>query len=121
MKVLIVDDHHFNIKVIDLLLKKSFGDMQIDSAPNGQVAVSKARKSNYNLILMDINMPVMDGVTATALIKDRDIAQTIVGITAENLDKIRDLYGDTLFDRILQKPVSQESLSEYLEPFLSES
>jgi CheY-like chemotaxis protein len=118
MKVLIVDDHHLNIKVTDILLRKSFGEIQIDSAENGQVAVGKARKEKYNFILMDINMPVMDGVTAAALIKDKDSSQVVVAVTAENLDRIKELYDELLFDHIFQKPVNSQNFSEVLKPLL---
>ena len=120
MNILIVDDHETNLKLISLLLQKSYEEMRIDTAGNGKIAVAKSRKKDYDLILMDINMPVMDGITATALIKDKKLQQNIVGITADNQQRIDELFGQSLFDHIVQKPLTTEIFANEILPLIED-
>ena len=94
--------------------------MRIDTAENGKIAVAKSRKKDYDLILMDINMPVMDGITATALIKDKKLQQNIVGITADNQQRIDELFGQSLFDHIVQKPLTTEIFANEILPLIED-
>ena len=89
-KVLIVDDQMFNIKLVHNMLKINYKfDMnQIDFALNGEEAVQlveqdlqKNEKCSYKLILMDCQMPVMDGYTATRKIKDLTSQPRIVAVS----------------------------------------
>jgi DNA-binding NarL/FixJ family response regulator len=60
MNILIVDDHRlFRIAIIGLLKTSSIHDC--DEAPNGQEALEKLRKKSFDLVLLDVSMPVMDG------------------------------------------------------------
>ena len=103
-----------------MLLQKSYEEMRIDTAENGKIAVAKSRKKDYDLILMDINMPVMDGITATALIKDKKLQQNIVGITADNQQRIDELFGQSLFDHIVQKPLTTEIFANEILPLIED-
>ena len=75
-KILIVDDNAKNIKLIGDYLKLKT-DYQTIIAMNGEEAVSRALKFIPNLILMDINMPVMDGVKACKKIKEIETCKDI--------------------------------------------
>ena len=66
MKLLIVDDNPINQKFLYYSLKKYY---EIETADNGLEAVEKLEKNNFDLVLMDLSMPVMDGVEATVLIR----------------------------------------------------
>ena len=66
-RVLLVEDNELNREVALGLLED--GHLAIDLAENGEVAVKMVNKSKYNIVLMDMQMPVMDGVTATKLIR----------------------------------------------------
>ncbi|KAL4455073.1 hypothetical protein ABPG74_006455 [Tetrahymena malaccensis] len=68
-KILIVDDNPFNILCLQTLLKK-FNFLKTYEAHDGKEAVEKVKKEHFDLILMDVNMPVMDGLEATARIKE---------------------------------------------------
>ncbi len=119
--VLVVDDEPTNRLVIRTYLKGQFGKMEVDEAENGAAALSmvEAKAENtcccrYKLILMDINMPVMDGTTATQLLmrlfeKNKELKAPIVAVTAANLDFRKDLQAllSVGFADILQKPVSK--------------
>ncbi|MCX6146099.1 MAG: PAS domain S-box protein [Candidatus Kapabacteria bacterium] len=119
-KILIVDDIAMNLALIEGILKPY--NIQLEKASNGKEAIEKALIFKPEVILMDVQMPVMDGMEATKILKETDetkhipvIALTAVAIK-ENVDKIKDL-----FDHYLTKPVNRLELIETLTKFLSTS
>ena len=65
MKILIVDDHKIIRDSLRLIIKIGIDADSIDEASNGKEAVEMVAKNSYDIILMDISMPIMDGITAT--------------------------------------------------------
>ena len=66
-KILVAEDNDSNYVLMTYLLKKDF---EYDRANNGKVAVEMVEANNYDLVLMDIKMPIMDGLEATKKIKE---------------------------------------------------
>jgi PAS domain S-box-containing protein len=79
-RVLVVDDAPENRELLMLMLADS--GLEIEEAENGQVAVDKAREQPFDLILMDMQMPVMDGFTATRTIREDGLEIPIIALTA---------------------------------------
>lgn len=79
-KILLVEDVEFNIMVAQRMLKN--WNAEVDLAENGAIAVNKVQQGNYDLILMDIQMPVMDGYTATQKIRTFNQEVPIIALTA---------------------------------------
>jgi len=69
VKLLLVEDNEFNRMVAEDTLKELIPDIVIDIAVNGKEAVSRVEQEQYDIVLMDIQMPVMDGVSATKAIR----------------------------------------------------
>jgi signal transduction histidine kinase/ActR/RegA family two-component response regulator len=87
LRVLVVDDVAMNRELITRMLRS--GDHQVDEAPDGQQAVAMAQRAQYALILMDINMPVMDGLEATRIIRSQPGASReaiIIALTGHAFD-----------------------------------
>ena len=80
VRVLLVEDYPVNIKVATKFLER--WKVNIDVAENGKIAVEKFKIGKYDLILMDIQMPVMDGYTATTEIRKIDANIPIIALTA---------------------------------------
>ena len=109
-EVLLVDDNAINLKVAYEILVKS--GCHVDVATNGEEAVDKVKSGFYHVILMDIQMPVMDGITATHIIKGMDLKwnPAIVAMTAYCLkeDKIR--FIEAGMDDFIAKPISADKI-----------
>ena len=67
-QILLVDDSQDNILLVQTYLSK--GGFNVDTAENGEIAVAKYKAKEYDLVLMDMEMPIMDGYTATGLIRE---------------------------------------------------
>jgi PAS domain S-box-containing protein len=108
--ILIVDDNQINQLVACEILKKS--GCQVDVAENGLIAIEKVKQNQYDLIFMDIQMPQMDGITATKHIRKMEIGNKtpIVAMTAYSMkeDKERFLIGG--MDDYVSKPIKSEIL-----------
>jgi two-component system sensor histidine kinase/response regulator len=81
MKVLVVDDNKMNLLIASRFLKKWHAD--VDEALDGQLAVNMVKAKAYDLIIMDLQMPVMDGFEATAIIKTMQPYIPIIALTAD--------------------------------------
>ncbi len=81
-KILIAEDNAINTKVILKILSLWFPLGNIDSVGNGQLAIEMVKKKNYDIILMDIHMPVMDGFEATQKIREINSEVNIIAVTA---------------------------------------
>jgi CheY-like chemotaxis protein len=113
-RILVVEDNPTNQKVIVLLLKK-FG-CSADVASNGVEAIRAAGLAKFDAILMDCQMPVMDGFEATAEIRRNSKAHVpIVALTANAMDGERERCIEAGMDDYLSKPVRAEELLKKLQ------
>ena len=116
LNVLLVDDREINLKVAGLMLKKL--GCSVVTARNGEVAIEKYDENpkKFDLIIMDIQMPIMNGIDATKKLRKKypDSLAPIYGLSAQiekNLDKSPIELG---FDHYLTKPLSLETLKSSL-------
>jgi len=113
LRILVVEDNELNQKVLVNLLHRMGHDTIV--AWNGEEAVQTffQAKPPFDLVLMDLFMPVMDGITATALIRGRESLRTpIVAVTAQCLPGDRDECLKAGMDGYLPKPVKIPALRE---------
>jgi PAS domain S-box-containing protein len=109
VRILFAEDKEINRKVVGLLLE-SMGH-EVSFAVNGQEAVNMFVPGKYDLILMDIQMPVMDGVTATQTLRKRyKNLPPIVAITANAFEGDKEKYMALGMDDYIAKPVSADDL-----------
>jgi CheY-like chemotaxis protein len=120
IKVLIVDDNFVNRRVLNYALLKY--KIKTDEAENGLIALEKYKNTNYDLILMDIMMPEMDGLEATSKIRDYEKTTgispaIIIAISANFQDEDRDEYMSHGLNEIFKKPVDFKELDKYLRQY----
>ena len=108
VKVLLVEDYPINIKLATKFLER--WKINIDIAENGKIAVEKFRINKYDLILMDIQMPVMDGYMATAEIRKIDTKIPIIAFTASETLNNQDHAFSVGMNDYLNKPFNPKDL-----------
>jgi CheY-like chemotaxis protein len=84
--------------------------MEVVSAENGQIGVDLATTQNFDLILMDMQMPVMDGYAATAELRRRGLTTPIIALTASAMAEDRRKCLDCGCSGFVTKPISAEVL-----------
>lgn len=114
LKVLAVDDHEPNLKLLSALLSEQ--GILVDSAENGKQGLQLAQKHTYDVIFMDIQMPVMDGITACKEIKESSLNETtpIISVTAHAAPEERQNMMDVGFTDFLAKPIDEDMLKQIL-------
>ena len=87
---------------------------------NGQEAVTSARNEEWDLILMDVQMPVMDGVEATRILRSDPATASIpiIAVTASIMSAEQSHYLDSGFSAVLPKPLRRETLKSCLDHWL---
>ncbi len=113
--ILIVDDIKINRTVLKALLGSSSAELA--EAENGEQAVELANAQKFDLILMDVQMPVLDGIIATRMIRDGDGASRdvpIIALTANAMPGDRQQYLDAGMNGYVSKPIDPKSLFKAL-------
>lgn len=112
-KVLLVEDMPDNQKLISLYLQKL--GCEITLADNGRAGVEKACTEAFDVVLMDIQMPLMDGYEATRKLRESNYRQPIIALTAHAMAEERKKALESGFDGFLSKPVQRQQLIDILE------
>ncbi len=116
---LIVEDNFVNARVLHGMLKML--GFSVEIAENGAMALEFVREQNFDLILMDLQMPVMDGFTAAQGIRQQGVHCPILAITANSDYEARVRSLDVGMNDVLAKPVTKDALREKIEYWLSVS
>ncbi len=120
-RVLLVEDNSINRQVIEEMLGKA--ELYVDAAENGQAALKKlsSTEEGYDVILMDIQMPVMDGFQTTEEIRKKEITLPVIAMTANAMDGDRDKCLAVGMDDYMAKPISRKELFEVLSRWIPEN
>jgi PAS domain S-box-containing protein len=108
--ILVAEDEFLNFLYLDEILQ-SYG-FKVVHAPNGKVAVDLCENNGFDLVLMDLKMPVLDGVSAARIIKKQNPNLPIVAQTAYALSE-SDKFND-LFDDFVVKPITTKHIEKML-------
>ena len=116
-RILIVDDVPMNRKMLKRLVMDRFDEFM--EAENGQQAVDLVKDAmesgvHYDIITMDYQMPVMDGVTATSTMRAIGYTGRIIGITGNAMQEDLNSFISSGADVVLTKPLSVAKIDEYL-------
>ena len=116
-RLLIVEDNPFNSKLIRLTFERAGAVVEL--AENGQSAVERAESAAFDAVLMDMQMPVMDGFTATARFRQRGYAGPIIALTAHALPEEREKCLAAGCDAFVSKPIDLDHLKSVVGDFAS--
>lgn len=113
--ILVAEDNDSNYILMTYILKRYY---QFLRARNGQEAVEMVDKGGIDLVLMDIKMPVMDGLEATAKIKEKHPDLPVVALTANAFESDRQSAMQAGCSDFLTKPVSSEKCLKAIETLI---
>lgn len=121
LRVLVADDNAINRKLISTLLMKQ--GVIIEEAEDGDSALKLAQTQQYDLILMDIRMPHLNGIEVTKCLRENhpDIHTPIIALTAHALPNERKTFIDAGMDACLTKPILEYQLFELLDKWAIKS
>ncbi|MBW7859240.1 MAG: response regulator, partial [Leptonema sp. (in: Bacteria)] len=115
-RVLVVEDNEINLEVTSELLKR-FG-LEVETANDGKEAVKSALSGHYDLILMDIQMPIMDGYEATRQIREKNASIPIIALTAHALASEEQRSLQAGMNDHLSKPIDSKVLYQTIAHWL---
>lgn len=119
LKILVVDDLPMNVTMMVMMLEKL--GLKSDTAENGQEAVEKQQQQRYDLIFMDWEMPVLDGIEATKQIRQQTTSSEqspwIIALTANASIRYKDICIEAGMNDYLAKPIAIDDLATRLKSF----
>lgn len=118
-KILVIDDSEDNRFLITRILQTS--GAITSEAENGESGSDMALKNDYDVILMDLQMPVMDGREATLLLRERGLKTPIIALTAHALKEEKSKALQEGFSEYLTKPINRELLLTTIDKFRMQS
>ena len=118
-RILMAEDNMVNQKLAGLLFKKL--NCSVDIVSNGQEAVQAVVHGSYELVFMDIQMPILDGVAASQEIKRTmgESAPAIIALTANAMHGDKEKYLQAGMDHYIAKPISIHDLSNYIDQYVT--
>ncbi len=120
LKVLVVEDVDINREYEKEMLDNFFS-IYCDTAINGQEAVEKAKKTKYDIILMDIRMPVMDGLEATRKIREFDKETPIICMSANVYKEDKQAAKEAGMNEFIEKPLEKADIEDKFKRVLTHS
>jgi len=114
-KILVAEDNDSNFILMTYILRKFYS---YERAKNGKEAVDMVEDGAYDMVLMDIKMPIMDGLEATKAIKEKHPDLPIIALTANAFDSDRQLAVQAGCSDFLAKPVSSDLCIKTIRKFL---
>lgn len=116
-KLLIVEDEAVNVLVISNIFTKL--GCEIDIARDGKDAIDKVKQHEYDMIFMDISMPVLNGVEATKIIRNQlNIKTPIIAVTGFDSKKDIDRFLSAGMNDYIQKPINKNEITRVLKSFI---
>ncbi|MCK9618770.1 MAG: response regulator [Lentimicrobiaceae bacterium] len=116
VKILVADDNSTNQRLLEIYLKQKGWDCCLVS--DGQKAVEEALKNRYDLILMDINMPRMNGIQATVAIRNTNQSVPIIALTVFDEEEVKISSKEAGINYFLAKPCRKEELISIISQYL---
>ncbi len=119
LKILVAEDNIINRMVAKKILEK--WNIQVFQAENGEEALKQMEQQQFDLILMDMEMPVMDGLTAVANIRKTNTTIPIIALTAASFDDMYNFLRNMGLNDYVQKPFNPEELNQKIRKLVQHS
>lgn len=116
--VLIVEDNPVNLKVAQRMMSKVMPELKIDSVESGEACLEQIAKVSYDMILMDCQMPGLDGFETTRQLREMAITVPIIACTANTSDEVYERCFDSGMNGFIGKPLQFATLKAELKKWL---
>ena len=107
-RILLAEDNQINSNLLRIILERV--GLHVDHAENGRKAVELASSQGYDLILMDLQMPCLDGLEATRILRNKGLNTPVIALTAHAMAHEQEQCLQAGFDGVLPKPINQGTL-----------
>lgn len=116
--ILLVDDNMTNLRLISKILTKM--NLQVECCMDGSQAVDMVihRGMDFDMVIMDVQMPVMDGLTAAGILKQNSYSKPVIALTANTMKGDKEKCLEAGYTDFAAKPINKKDLSEILHKYL---
>lgn len=120
MHILIAEDEEYNQMVLQGMIEILYPDVRIEIVSNGVEALEKLREKPFNLLLSDVDMPLMNGYDLVSEIKNMDLNIPLVCVTAFAISGDKEKLLMHGFDGYISKPIDMDIMKSVLDPYLAD-
>lgn len=118
MRILIAEDEEYNQMVVQAMIEILYPDVSMEIVSNGIEALKKLQSESYDLLLSDVDMPLMNGYDLVSELKRLDIKIPMVCVTAFAISGDKEKLLMHGFDRYISKPIDMDEMKSVLDPYL---
>lgn len=118
MRILIAEDEEYNQMVIQAMIELLYPDIEVEMVSNGLEAFNKIKSEPFDLLLSDVDMPIMNGYELVEAIKSSKLVLPIICVTAFAISGDREkllLHG---FDNYISKPIDMDDMKAVLDGYI---
>lgn len=117
-RILIAEDEEFNREVLNDMLGLISDNLEITIVHNGMEALEKVKEQTFDIILSDIDMPIMNGYELIEALKKEDVSAVVIAITAYAISGDKEKILMHGFDEYISKPIDLNELQQLLGKYL---
>ena len=117
LKILLVDDNPMNLRIATKFLQKWKAEFTVEN--NGEDAIQTFKNDKFDLILMDLQMPILDGYSAAKEIRIMNSKIPIIALTADTIGDVLERVLSSGMNAMITKPFQPESIKEKIHSLLS--
>ena len=124
LKILLADDVPINVALATKLLTRR--GHQVVSVVNGQLALEQFKEKNFDVVLMDVQMPIMDGLEATKQIREFESQEKrqrtpVIALTANDEEDYQNTYFKAGMDGIITKPLNIKAMIPAIRKYIADT
>lgn len=120
MHILIAEDEEYNQMVLQGMIEILYPDVSIEIVSNGVEALEKLREKPFDLLLSDVDMPLMNGYDLVSEIKNMDLNIPLVCVTAFAISGDKEKLLMHGFDGYISKPIDMDIMKSVLDPYFAD-
>lgn len=120
MRILIAEDEEYNQMVVQAMIEILYPHVEMVMVSNGAEALSKLESEAFDLVLSDVDMPVMNGYELVSKARESGIGVPMICVTAFAISGDREKLLMHGFERYISKPIDMDEMKSILDPYLDE-